>query len=223
MNKKGISILTMYTIGLAVLFLISCGNEDAKAKTEAPKEETAVTTPGQGNNDQTKVTDSTGLTPVKATEANNDNTQLKTPVPVQSVEDVKEDISSEANKKASIGRNDSLTVDGKAKNIGLSMTKKPFIPKYGVFPWEPTAENITDFTTAFPDKNTVIRVGFNADQDASMQAVKAQIIKTLKKSGYKKVSDESPTVHPMRVPKDIHYELQRDESVIIWVPTVNQQ
>ena len=99
---------------------------------------------------------------------------------------------------------------------------KPFAPKYGLIPWDANQNNITDFKNAFPDKQTLVRVNFDNDPDDQMQKEKATIIDALKKAGYKNVSDQSKTFHPVRTPKDIHYELQRDGSVVIWLPPLNQ-
>ena len=54
-----------------------------------------------------------------------------------------------------------------------------------------------------------------------MKSVKTQIIKVLRSSGYTNVQDQSATIEPKRMPTEIHYELQRDGSVILWVPVAN--
>lgn len=97
----------------------------------------------------------------------------------------------------------------------------PFVSKYGVIPRNATTSNITSFYTAFPDRTTVIKINFDGPADAEMTGVKAQIIKVLRESGYTNVQDQSATIEPKRMPKEIHYELQRDGSVILWVPVAN--
>lgn len=99
---------------------------------------------------------------------------------------------------------------------------KSFAPKFGLIPWNANENNITAFKTAFPDKQTLVRINFDADPDTYMQNVKTQIINALKKSGYQNVSEQSQIFHPTRIPKDIHFELQRDGSVVIWLPPANQ-
>ncbi|HEY4876556.1 MAG TPA: hypothetical protein VIH86_13345, partial [Puia sp.] len=77
--------------------------------------------------------------------------------------------------------------------------------------------------SAFTDKTIFIKIYYNADPDADMQNVKVQVVKVLKKSGYSNISDQSLTLHPIHVPKDIHYELQHDGSVIIWIPPASTE
>lgn len=100
---------------------------------------------------------------------------------------------------------------------------KPFVSKYGIIPRNATESNLTVFYNTFPDKHTLIKVNFDGPADAEMNSVKAQIIQVLKKSGYMNVSDHSETIEPKRMPKDIHYELQHDGSVVFWVPIANQE
>ena len=54
-----------------------------------------------------------------------------------------------------------------------------------------------------------------------MLGVRAQIVKVLKKLGYNDIVDQPIVLHPMHMPKDIHYELQHDGSVVIWVPVAD--
>ena len=93
-----------------------------------------------------------------------------------------------------------------------------FVPKYGIIPRNTTEKNINVFLNAFPDKTTAIRVNYDGEPDAEMKAVKTQILKVLKNTGYTSVSEKDFSLTPIRMPKDIHYELQRDGSVVIWVP-----
>jgi hypothetical protein len=97
----------------------------------------------------------------------------------------------------------------------------PFVSKYGTIPRNATTNNVTSFFNAFPDKSTLIKINFDGPADAEMTSVKAQIIKVLRGSGYTNVQDQSATIEPKRMPKEIHYELQRDGSVILWVPIAN--
>ena len=97
-----------------------------------------------------------------------------------------------------------------------------FVPKFGTIPRNATNDNITGFLNAFPDKRTVIKINFDAAPDEEMNGVKAQITKVLKTAGYTNVVSQSQTVEPRRMPTEIHYELQRDGSVIFWVPVAPQ-
>ena len=96
-----------------------------------------------------------------------------------------------------------------------------FISKYGVIPRNATENNIGSFLEAFQDKTILVKINFDGPADAEMTAVKAQIIKALKKTGYTNISDQSTSIEPIRMPKEIHYELQRNGSVVIWVPIAN--
>ncbi|HLX91281.1 MAG TPA: hypothetical protein VKR32_06335 [Puia sp.] len=125
-----------------------------------------------------------------------------------------EDDNALAAKKAKISSADNTRVES---NTG-TLAAKPFVSKYGTLPRNITTDNISEFLIAFQDKTIPIKIYFNADPDADMQNVKSQIAKVLKKSGYSNIADQSLTLHPMHVPKDIHYELQHDGSVIIWIP-----
>ncbi len=109
------------------------------------------------------------------------------------------------------------------KPVAVDAVNKPFVSKYGIIPRDANENNLTVFFNTFPDKNTLIKVNFDGPADAEMNSVKAQIIKVLKKSGYTNVSDRSETIEPKRMPKDIHYELQHDGSVVFWVPIANHE
>ncbi|HVM87041.1 MAG TPA: hypothetical protein VMT76_02560 [Puia sp.] len=98
---------------------------------------------------------------------------------------------------------------------------KSVAPKYGIIPRDANENNISNFKSAFPDQRTLVRINFDADPDTEMQNTKIQIINALKKSGYNNISNKSITFHPSRMPKDIHYELQHDGSVVIWVQPAN--
>ena len=94
--------------------------------------------------------------------------------------------------------------------------------KYGVIPRNATETNMALFFKAFTDKNTSIRINFDGTADAEMNKVKAQIIKVLKTAGYTNVADQSTSIDPIRMPREIHYELQHDKSVIFWVPIAGE-
>ncbi|SRR5579871_139955 len=113
--------------------------------------------------------------------------------------------------------NTKTNIDANAKAAAV------FVPKYGVIPRNTTESNITEFVNAFPDKNTLIKINFDGDPDAEMQGVKSQITKVLKKSGFTNVAGQSQVLNPVRMPTEIHYELHRDGSVVIWVPVAGAQ
>jgi hypothetical protein len=94
-----------------------------------------------------------------------------------------------------------------------------FVSKYGVIPRNATEDNIIEFLKAFQDKTILIKINFDGTAiDAEMKGVKAQITKVLKNTGYTNISDQSMITEPIRMPKEIHFELQHDGSVVIWVP-----
>jgi hypothetical protein len=148
---------------------------------------------------------------------------------------------SSTNKKTNSGKHDTLdaiksSIEPVAKNdvtVNKNVTpppvktetkvdpNAPFVSKYGTIPRNATTSNVTSFFTAFPDKSTLIKINFDGPADAEMTGVKTQIIKVLRSSGYTNVQDQSATIEPKRMPKEIHYELQRDGSVILWVPVAN--
>ena len=120
-------------------------------------------------------------------------------------------------------RENTPTTDEKLLPASVADNSKAFAPKYGLIPRDATENNITSFKNAFPDKQTLVKINFDAEPDAEMEATKVQIIKAMKKAGYTNVSDKSTIYHPTRMPKDIHYELQRDGSVIIWLQPATAQ
>jgi hypothetical protein len=157
-----------------------------------------------------------------------DNTKIKTPVKKAKKKNLVTDSTSLAN-----GENDNVPTAKKVKIVTAdntkveantsSITAKGFVSKYGTIPRNTTTDNITDFLSAFTDKTIFIKIYYNADPDTDMQNVKTQVVKVLKKSGYSNISDQSLTLHPIHVPKDIHYELQHDGSVIIWIPPASTE
>ncbi|HXB44689.1 MAG TPA: hypothetical protein VNV85_11550, partial [Puia sp.] len=109
------------------------------------------------------------------------------------------------------------------KPTGSDAGNRPFVSKYGIIPRDANESNLTVFFNTFPGKSTLIKVNFDGPADAEMNTVKTQIIKVLRKSGYINVIDHSETIEPKQIPKEIHYELQHDGSVVFWVPPSNQQ
>jgi hypothetical protein len=100
---------------------------------------------------------------------------------------------------------------------------RPFVSKYGIIPRDANESNLTVFFNTFPGKSTLIKVNFDGPADDEMNIVKTQIIKVLRKSGYINVIDHSEIIEPKQIPKEIHYELQHDGSVVFWVPPANPQ
>jgi len=150
-----------------------------------------------------------------------DNTKIKPPVKLSKKKSVSSDTAARAgddNLPAARKINAAATDNSKTTINTSNIAGKPFVSKYGTIPRNATQDNITEFLVAFPDKTILIKINYNSDPDAEMQAVKTQVEKVLKKSGYTNISDQSLTLHPMHVPKDIHYELQHDQSVVIWIP-----
>jgi uncharacterized protein YaiL (DUF2058 family) len=157
-----------------------------------------------------------------------DNNKIKTPVKFAKKKSITKDSTTATNsdndnvpaaKKAKITSADNTKVEANTSSIA----GKAFVSKYGTIPRNTTTDNITDFLVAFTDKTIFIKIYYNADPDTEMQNVKTQVVKVLKKSGYSNISDQSLTLHPIHVPKDIHYELQHDGSVIIWIPPASTE
>lgn len=132
-------------------------------------------------------------------------------------------------KTGKVSKNASAAVSTPASNQSAIKTaitdpvNKPFVSKYGIIPRDVNENSLSVFFNTFPDKTTLIKVNFDGPADTEMNTVKTQIIKVLKKNGYVDVSDRSETIEPKRMPKDIHYELQHDGSVVFWVPIANQE
>lgn len=96
-----------------------------------------------------------------------------------------------------------------------------FVSKYGVIPRNTTESNINSFLEAFPDKSILVKVNFDGTADTEMNGVRNQIIKVLKNLGYNNIAPQPASLEPIRMPKEIHYELQRNGSVIVWIPISN--
>jgi hypothetical protein len=224
----------LYKYLISVVLFYSCQNEDTKAP-DLPKDSTSVSPKGGAGSGN----DSTGLAgggTSKTSSPTKDTSSSTIPV-VKKMDEAKNKKQSKAAKKMGASR-DSASVDNdadlpvikKTKPVSADLSKttvgdnavsaKPFVSKYGTIPRNATQDNITEFLIAFTDKTTFIKIYYNADADNEMQGVRAQIVKVLKKSGYNSISDQTLTLHPIHVPKDIHYELQHDGSVVIWIPPV---
>jgi hypothetical protein len=221
----------LYIYVIPVLLFFSCQNEDTQAPA-LPKDSTAIAgkTGGGGGTDSTAVAAGSSKTTVATKDtssakvhqaARTDETKIKKQGKIAR----KAALSSDS---ATSDNDAGLPVTKKTKPVSAdlskvtvgnnSITAKPFVSKYGTIPRNATQDNITEFLIAFPDKTTFIKIYYNADADDEMQGVRAQIVKVLKKSGYNSISDQTLTLHPIHVPKDIHYELQHDGSVVIWIP-----
>ncbi len=219
----------------AIAACCSCHNEDTQRPPEPAKDSTAVAQGGAGSNDSTKRIDSTAAIaaaknnsaasstkqPATSTPTTTEKTKAKQTIAATKKQSLNTDSSA---KTAAVTKNNSATTDNaKTATSGDNTADKPFVSKYGIIPRDATESNVTSFNNAFPDKQILVKINFNSDPDAEMQKVKAQIIKVLKKLGYSNVSDQSQTFHPMRIPKDVHYELQHDGSVVIWLPPVTSE
>jgi hypothetical protein len=212
----------------AMVFIFSCKSDDKKAPVENPADSVA-------NSDTASL---------------KKNAAVAAPAVEKAVSNLKDSIAATSTKtktaEKKIKENKAARHDSAAvKNINTTVPKKDnpataatdqsaakqatpdegpavFKSKYGTIPRDANQTNLTTFFNTFPDKNTRIRVNFDGPADAEMNSVKTLIIKVLKKSGYTNVEDQSATIEPQRMPKEIHYELQRDGSVVFWVPIANQ-
>jgi hypothetical protein len=231
MNRK-----ILYPLFFAMSALIfSCRDTDTKAIQLT--QDSAAAASGSGSGKKTSSIDSTTVASSNNGSSPADSSGNKTVAVKPVTGDVKTKMSGKAAKKKTSGKDSAAVASGdndnspaikKAKIATADNTKiqantssiagKAFVSKYGTIPRNTTQDNITDFLTAFTDKTIFIKIYYNADPDADMQNVKAQVVKVLNKSGYSNISDQSLTLHPIHVPKDIHYELQHDGSVVIWIP-----
>jgi len=240
---KAMNMRLFYPVLLAASFLLfSCRDTDTKA---IQLQDSAASGNGAGGkkgaagdssglataNGSSKSVGSAGdssASKMPAVQSVPDNTKIKTPVKLARKKSVSKDSTILNNgdddvaptaKKAKIAAADNTKVEANTSSIA----GKAFVSKYGTIPRNATTDNITDFLVAFTDKTIFIKIYYNADPDEDMQNVKTQVVKVLKKSGYNNISDQSLTLHPIHVPKDIHYELQHDGSVIIWIPPANTE
>jgi hypothetical protein len=215
--------------------IFSCQNEDTQKV--IPKDSTAIGH-GAGNlNDSAMATNTPISGPEKKLQSSKDssihmlpqtgadNLKTKKTKAAKKALVINDSAGTSANTNLPAARkvNPSATDNTKATVGDNSISAKPFISKYGTIPRNATKDNITEFVIAFPDKTTLIKIYFDTDPDSEMQGVKAQIVKVLKQSGYTNINEQSQTLHPMHVPKEIHYELQHDGSVVIWIPPINSE
>ncbi|MBS1933312.1 MAG: hypothetical protein JST96_04880 [Bacteroidetes bacterium] len=227
------------------VFISSCQDESKEKKADIPKDSTTAGT-GNGNLSKDSSTIHIDSSSVSAANANDktkagpaaqpsltdaksstDKSKTDAAIPAKKVREAHEnDKIPKTVTPAQAGTNSAPPADNtkiqSPDNIPTA-TEKPFVYKYGIIPWDATADNITSFKNAFPDKQTNVRINFDNDPDAAMQDVKTKIMKALHDAGYTNVDAQSKTFHPARIPKDIHYELQHDGTVIIWLPPVNNQ
>src|SRR5579871_661718 len=218
------------------IFISSCQDESKEKKAEIPKDSTTTGTGGgtsQGKDTantsvssgvDNKTKNSAAVQPT-ATDTKNASDKSKATTPVVAVKKNKEPKENETTPKAvtpaaTVATNATPPAADNTKIQAADLpttSEKPFVYKYGLIPWDATADNITSFKNAFPDKGTVVKINFDNDPDAAMQNVKTQIVKALHDAGYTNVDAQSKTFHPARIPKDIHYELQHDGTVVIWL------
>ena len=239
-----LKIMYRILMPMIVLFAFACSNNDQQRTVDALKDSTSATQGGVGGIDSTKHADTGAATssskttaPIKDSSITKkvDNAVAKAD---EKTKAVVKDVAS-ATKKAAhkidstvAAKKDELTAtkkesapstDEKLLPASAADNSKAFAPKYGLIPRDANENNITSFKNAFPDKQTLVKINFDAEPDAEMEATKVQIIKAMKKAGYINVSEKSTIFHPTRMPKDIHYELQRDGSVIIWLQPASAQ
>ena len=228
MNKK----LIYLALFCVTVFIFSCQDEDTKApqmlkdstaKGNGGAGDTSSATNNAGSSKNNSVVKDTSVSAMPVVKSTGDNTKIKTPVKSAKKIAAAKD-SATADDVPAVHKAKIATTDNTKTAIGdNTVTAKPFVSKYGTIPRNATQDNITEFLIAFTDKNTFIKIYYNADPDAEMQSVRTQIVKVLRKSGYTNVSDQFLTLHPMHVPKDVHYELQHDGSVIIWIPPASTE
>ncbi len=233
---RGISLYIMAMLLSAAVLILSCkGKTDQKAP-EMIKDSLAAAN-GGGNGTIDSSTANKGNKPSKDTLAYVQGTKkikdtVKTAVNIKNRENKKDSAKTgaanrkytddKANEAVKVDNSSAAKTDNTATNSSGAGTPGVFVSKYGVIPRNATENNITEFITAFPDKTILIKVNFDGTEaDAEMKAVRTQIIKVLRNTGYTNVSDQSIIIEPIRMPKEIHFELQHNGSVVIWVPVAN--
>lgn len=234
-------MLAKISIFLLAFFILtaSCGNEDKeKQSVDVPKDSVAADKTAKAPVDSNKTIDTTSAAPSGSADRVKDASKRVKDAVDHASEKIKKDanavvkkavhkadsaVNAKKSEAAEVVKKDLSAATDKLSPASTADNSKSFAPKYGLIPWDANENNITAFKNAFPDKQTLVKVNFDADPDAQMQTEKTQVLNALKKAGYKNVSDQSQTFHPTRIPKDIHYELQRDGSVIIWLPPTPQQ
>ncbi|HSZ86893.1 MAG TPA: hypothetical protein VK787_12745 [Puia sp.] len=213
----------------AIQFQDSTANGNGSSGKKGTGADSSATGSGSGSSKAGSSVNDSAMNKMPVVQSVSDNTKSKTPIKLAKKKSATKDSAAVANsgndddapaaKKVKIASADNTKVEANTSNI----TGKAFVSKYGTIPRNVTTDNITDFLVAFTDKTIFIKIYYNADPDTEMQNVKAQVVKVLKKSGYSNISDQSLTLHPIHVPKDIHYELQHDGSVIIWIPPASTE
>jgi hypothetical protein len=213
------------------LFLCACKNEqNEKQATQIPKD--TDKTPGGGASKPDSST-AGGIRRPDSPASNKNNqaatadNKIKKPIIKQkeNMSNGQDSASSLKDKSVPVTKTDNA--DNKtsppASTAPTNTSNLPFVSKYGTIPRNATIGDMAEFFKAFPDKTTLIKVNFDGPSDDEMNGVKALIIKLLRNSGYSNVQDQSAIIEPQRMPKEIHYELQRNGSVIFWVPVANTE
>jgi len=227
MNKA--SFYSKLIFLLALVSIVSCKNEDKENKVpDTTKAAAEAAADSSAKADSTAINRNNAANiSGQAQKTQTDNAATVTTATKKAERKTKEKVASLKDTATSATGNNAPVIT-KANNAGNSTpasesANKPFVSKYGIIPRDANENSLTVFFNTFPDKATLIRVNFDGPADAEMNTVKTQIIKVMKKNGYTNVADRSETIEPKRMPKDIHYELQHDGSVVFWVPIANQE
>ena len=231
MNKSCLYIKTALLPLMMLMF--SCNNDQNEKKAPDITKDSVQTKSGEAEKNDTatiKKNDAAN-TPALEKPKSKDSSSTSTANIKKAEKKIKEKKSStrdsaNATKKdatEAIKKDNAVTTTPTTKPANVGSGPTVFKAKYGIIPRDATESNITGFVNAFPDKSTIIKVNFDGPADAEMNSVKAQITKVLKKLGYTNVQSQSATIEPQRMPKEIHYELQRDGSVVFWVQPANQE
>jgi len=218
----------------AMVFTLSCRNDqdDKKAPdvTKAPVGNTPDSTNSYDTASFKKNAAVSAIDPAKTNANQKDNSAPVVTRAKNADKKIKENkaamhdtAAAKSNEAAALKKDNPATNQPAAKTGNTDAGPAVFKSKYGTIPRDANQSNMTVFYNTFPDKNTLIKINFDGPADAEMNNVKMQIIKILKKSGYVNVQEQSATIEPQRMPKEIHYELQRDGSVVFWVPIANQE
>ena len=216
---------------LSLVCVWSCRNEqDEKQATLVPKDTDKSPGGGTGKTDSSSAaapvkTDS-GVKIVNTNTANPVNPAKKnaTKIKEKSAAATDSDAVAKARTAPALstdnGGNKNPTPPSAQPGSGIAINT-PFVSKYGTIPRNATTNDMVEFFKAFPDKTTLIKLNFDGPADDEMNGVKAQITRLLRGVGYSNVQDQSASIEPQRMPKDIHYELQRNGSVIFWIPVAS--
>jgi hypothetical protein len=239
---KRASFLNMILLSVLLFSLGACHNDTDVKAPEMPKDSVATGGRGSGTKDSSAsgssgvAKDSVGY--ISGTKRLVDTSQLTANLKIKkagkdNAKHISKSVSDTLGKgnvikdnttvqKPDVDKAAAVVQRAAAENNPPAGNTDHFVSKYGVIPRNATENNITSFLNAFPDKTILVKINFDATPDAEMNAVKAQIIKVLRASGYTNVADQSGTLEPIRMPKEIHYELQRNGSVVIWVQPANE-